>query len=110
MPGQIEQWNEHNYPSFVQLSTDSSGTPKQTMDPLDARTRVVQMEKEFERELAKKQRMEDLRNGIERAPMPTDVRQASQTEFLLYVAGALVLMVTLSLGVVYVILKMSGDT
>lgn len=94
----------------MQLSTDSSGTGKQTLDPVDARTRIVIIEKDFERELAQKKRMEDLRNGIERAPAPVDTREASQAEFMMYVVGALVLVVSLSVGVVFVILRLTVET
>jgi hypothetical protein len=53
---QIEQWREHHYPSFVQLSDG-----KQSFNSYDPRTKIVQLEADRDLELTKKKRVEEIR-------------------------------------------------
>ena len=53
---QIEQWREHHYPSFVQLSDG-----KQTLDNNDPRTLIVHLEAERDQQLSNKKRLEEIR-------------------------------------------------
>ena len=62
-PSQIEQWLERNYPSVIHLSSQQ-GDAKVTLDPRNPRTRIISLEKAFDAQLAKKKRVEDLRNGL----------------------------------------------
>ncbi|KAJ7597732.1 squalene synthase [Mycena floridula] len=47
--GKVEQWCEHHYPSFLQLT--SSGALKQSLDPDDKRSTVIIKELEFDRDM-----------------------------------------------------------
>ncbi len=60
---QIEQWNEHHYPSFILVVPDKSGS-KPMLNTSDARVRILELENHLEAELSKKKRIEDVRAGI----------------------------------------------
>lgn len=93
---QIEQWNEQHYPSFVLLVSNPSGS-KTMMDPSDPRARIVELQ---EAELAKKKRTEDIRAGV-----ATNGLNNGETEALLFVAAAMVLILGVTGGVVWFVMR-----
>ncbi|PPQ72858.1 hypothetical protein CVT26_003482 [Gymnopilus dilepis] len=107
--GKIEAWCEHNYPSFVKLSSGASR--EQTLDPSDARTAIVIKEQKFDAELAKRRRVESLRNGIAAkdaaagGPGPYDNKEISTKELMMYVAAAFTLILALSMAIVWLMVK-----
>jgi farnesyl-diphosphate farnesyltransferase len=109
--GKIEAWSEHNYPSFVHYSTESG---KQRLDPFDARTAIVVKEQELDAQLAKKKRVEDLRNGITNGNGANGVekfeaKEISTSELMMYVGAAFTLILVFSMSVVWLVLKYTGD-
>ncbi|KDQ62002.1 hypothetical protein JAAARDRAFT_31480 [Jaapia argillacea MUCL 33604] len=102
--GKIEQWCERHYPSFVRLSESSMGaTPTQIFDPSDARTRIVELDEKRDLQISTEQRR--LKNG----GVPAIQYEATSSwEIMAFAAGALALVLVLSLGVVYTILKVYG--
>ncbi|KAF8234436.1 farnesyl-diphosphate farnesyltransferase [Tricholoma matsutake] len=97
--GKIEQWLEHQYPSFVQLSDG-----RQTLNTYDPRALIVQLETERDLELTKKKRVEEIRarisaNGSSNGTLDTTATQTDggMWEAVLYMGGAL-LLVTLFCG------------
>ncbi|KAF8886382.1 squalene synthase [Infundibulicybe gibba] len=105
--GKIEQWCEHNYPSFIRMSTNAEGGVKQELDPYDPRTRIVHMEQTLEEALTRKKRAEEIRNGIH----PTEVKAAQNEvtvpELMMYVLGGMAVLVVMSAGIIYLVLKFS---
>ncbi|KIM39543.1 hypothetical protein M413DRAFT_447022 [Hebeloma cylindrosporum] len=110
--GKIEQWCEHNYPSFVVYNTE---TGKQSLDPSDPRTRIVQVEQERDAQLAKKKRAENLRNGVANGAMnghaeKMEVKAISTTELMMYVGAAFLVVMAISLGIAWGLIKYTADT
>ncbi|KAF8991077.1 hypothetical protein BDQ17DRAFT_1547000 [Cyathus striatus] len=112
-PPQIEQWLEHNYPSFVRLATDGQSGG---FDQLDARTYILNDEQKRENELIMKKRLEEIRGGIRNGSVAAtgngvleQGKDMGQYEVMMYVMGGFTLMVVLSLVVVFGVLKLSGD-
>ena len=98
---QIEQWNEQHYPSFVLVVSNQSGS-KSMMDPSDPRARIVELENHLEAELAKKRRIEDIRAGV----ATNGIHSANgEREALMFVAAAMVLILSVTGGVVWGVLK-----
>ncbi|TFK53848.1 farnesyl-diphosphate farnesyltransferase [Heliocybe sulcata] len=56
--GKIEQWCERHYPSFVNV-VQAQGNASQLFDPLDTRTRIVQVEQKQAEELLSRKRRVD---------------------------------------------------
>ena len=70
---------------------------------------MVSLEKAFDAELAKKKRVEDLRNGL---PVTVERGEAQTTSWMVVVASvmaAFAAIVMFSFTVVYFILQMSGE-
>ena len=105
---QIEQWLEHNYPSFIHISSQHGHT-QVTLDPRDPRSRMVSLEKAFDAELAKKKRVEDLRNGLAVAAERGEVQPTSWMVVVASVMAAFAAIVMFSFTVVYFILQLSGE-
>jgi farnesyl-diphosphate farnesyltransferase len=82
----IEHWYEQNYPSFVILGENGI-----TYDPLDKRTAVAKLEEK------------------KRLNLPPSEPEMFPWELATYVAGAFVLVMSLSVGVVYAVLKVYGN-
>ena len=77
---------------------------KSMFDPNDARARIVELENHLEAELAKKRRLEDIRagiviNGVKRAD------QGSQREVFIFILSAVALVLGVSVGIVWTVLK-----
>ena len=102
---QIEQWNEHHYPSFVLVVADKSGS-KPMLNHSDARVRILELENHLEAELSKKKRIEDIRAGITTNGAPASSNGSSgEIEALLFVAGAMVLILGATGAVVWLVLR-----
>lgn len=104
--GKIEQWCEHHYPSFVQINYSSDGASHR-LDPDDARSRIVQLESKLEKELSRKKRMEDIRNGL--AVQAPQAPEGLPWELFMYLGGAVLLIIGLSVGVIWAVLKFFPD-
>lgn len=109
--GKIEQWREHHYPSFVQLSTDGAGGGRTMLDNADARTVIVHQEQSRDLALAKKKRVDEIRAGMQGA-----IHQARETapeagalETIMYMGAAAILIVALACAIIWVILRLVGD-
>ena len=98
---QIEQWCEHNYPSFVQLKTEGSQAGTQTLDPADPRTSIVLLEQQL---LAKNGKITN-GNGIQNDKLQT----TSSTELTVYVVGVFGAIFALSLMIIWAVLKYTDD-
>ncbi|PPQ82878.1 hypothetical protein CVT25_009696 [Psilocybe cyanescens] len=108
--GKIETWCEHHYPSFVHFNNE---TGKQSLEPSDARTGIVMREQALDAQLAKKKRVEDLRNGIT-ATSGSQVeklenRNLSTGELMMFVGAVFALMFAMGAGVIYTVVKVVGD-
>ncbi|KAJ6480977.1 farnesyl-diphosphate farnesyltransferase [Mycena sanguinolenta] len=103
--GKIEQWCEHHYPSFVRFGSSSSGGVTQTLDPSDARgaTFLASEKAEYERKQA--MRLKELAAGGKRVPAKVD--DGALGEMMLYVTGAVLVILALCVGVVYLLLQLS---
>jgi len=103
----IEQWCEHNYPSFVPVYSQGS---KQTLDPADPRTRIVLLEQSREQQLVAKRRMGDKRSMGDKAVTTMNGntvqnRSMEPTELMVYVLGAFGVVIAVSWMIVWVVLK-----
>ncbi|KAF8325035.1 isoprenoid synthase domain-containing protein, partial [Amanita rubescens] len=102
---QIEQWNEHHYPSFVLVVPDKSGS-KPMLNTSDARVRILELENHLEAELSKKKRIEDIRAGITTNGVPNSSNGGGgEMEAFLFVAGAMVLILGATGAVVWLVLR-----
>ena len=70
---------------------------------------MVSLETAFDAELAKKKRVEDLRNGLPVAGEPRERETTSSMELVAYVMAAFAAIVMFSFTVVYFILQLSGE-
>jgi len=97
--GKIEQWCERHYPSFVNVAQSSGGgNASQVFDPLDARTRIVQLEQKQDRELANEKRRANGKPVVAETP-------AATWEVASFVAAAFLLVLTLSLAIVWLVMR-----
>ncbi|KJA22820.1 hypothetical protein HYPSUDRAFT_40602 [Hypholoma sublateritium FD-334 SS-4] len=102
--GKIESWCEHYYPSFMQIG--HTGT--QTVDPSDPRGQVVIRQQQLDSSLASKKRIEELRAGVvngtatKSAVEPLEIGKG---ELFMYVGAAFAVVMVLTLGVVWALLK-----
>jgi len=100
--GQIEQWCEHNYPSFVQINTEGSRSGTQTLNPADPRTGIILLEQS---RAAKKNRITN-GNGVhsnEREVQQT--KTTTSTTEMVYILGAFGAVVAISVMIVWLALK-----
>jgi hypothetical protein len=76
------------------------------MNSSDPRVRIVELENHLEAELAKKRRLEDIRAGVAVNGLNSANGGDSQTEALLFVFGAMVLILGTTGGVVWLVLRL----
>ncbi|KAF8812802.1 farnesyl-diphosphate farnesyltransferase [Phlegmacium glaucopus] len=103
--GKIEQWCEHNYPSFVQVYSEGSRTGTQSLNPADPRTRIILHEQSREQQLIAKRLGHDgttTMNGN-----AAQSRNISTTELMVYVLGAFGAIIGISCMIVWAVLKYS---
>lgn len=95
----------------MQIDVGESG-PKIMMDPLDARTRVYEVETKNEEKLTKERRIWQIRQGLAGNPTAnvatTDAE--SQREMFMYIIGAFVLVLGVCGSVVGGIVWYTGAT
>lgn len=92
----------------MQSNVSGSGV-RQLFNEDDARTRIVKLEQKRDAELALKKREEDMRNGIVPIAEQRPDNAGMPWEIMMYVLGAFALIIGLSLGVIYIILRVVGD-
>jgi len=101
----IEHWAEHHYPSFVHVSPSSS-SPGLSFDPADARSRVATADAETDKRAAEEKRRVEIhaRGGNGTIAASGSQNQGPPWEVLLFVSGAVFLIMTLSVGIVLAVL------
>lgn len=109
---QIEQWAEHQFPSFVRLASDSQQSHQQTLDPSDARTRIAKLAQERDIQLARLRASSASTNGngvigkresLVGGGTGGGIGEVNK-ELVLFLGGAVLLIVMMSLLVVGVVL------
>lgn len=75
----------------------------------------MQVEQERDAQLAKKMRAENLRNGVVNGAAnghaeKLEVKEISRGELMMYVGAAFLVVMALSLSIVWVLIKYTGDT
>ncbi|KAK7456390.1 bifunctional farnesyl-diphosphate farnesyltransferase/squalene synthase [Stygiomarasmius scandens] len=113
--GKVEQWCEHNYPSFVQMPSTAGSPP--TFNPEDARSKILLLEQETEKELTKKKRLAEIRKKVGAEGANADANNVqvqagssgSEWEIFLYVASMVVTVLGVSMGIVYIVLRFFSD-
>ena len=104
----IDQWLERNYPSFVRIpNAVGSSSSILSFDPADARSRVAMADAEKDKHAAEEKRHLEIRerfggNGSSNgAPSPSNIQsQGPPWEVLMFVGGAVFLILSLSIGIV----------
>ncbi|KAJ7773287.1 squalene synthase [Mycena metata] len=114
--GKIEQWCEHHYPSFIQLSTappSAYGSPatRQAINHLDARGRTHLFYEQLETDRAQLARVEKYKADVasgKRKPVP-DAGQGDvgMWELAGYVGGGIAVLIAIIFGVVWLILQIA---
>lgn len=108
----IEQWAERNYASFVRIPT-TTGHPSSNLsfDPTDARSRVAIADAEKDKLAAEEKRRLEIHErfggngGDNGALLPSDTQsQGPPWEVLMFVGGAVFLIIALSIGIVLAVL------
>jgi farnesyl-diphosphate farnesyltransferase len=114
---QIEQWCEHHYPSFVMLSAPAGeahggkSKPQVSVNPADARSRVVLLEEKSEKDFSLRRRIHELRTGQPLGNPPTGTSgDGAVKEIVMYLLFAFVGMGGLCMGIVWLILKFFVQT
>lgn len=102
----IEHWAEYNYPSFVRVSPQSSSSPGLSFDPTDARSRVAIADAETDKRAAEEKRRLEIRmrGGNDTVAASVPQNQGPPWEVLLFVGGAVFLILGLSMGIVFAVL------
>jgi len=102
----IEHWAEHNYPSFVRLSPPTSSSAGLSFNPADARSRVAIADAETDKHAIEEKRRLEVRgrggNGTIATSGPQN--QGPPWEVLLFVGGAMFLILALSVGIVLAVI------
>jgi farnesyl-diphosphate farnesyltransferase len=103
----IEHWAEHNYPSFVCVSPSSASSLGISFDSADARSRVAIADAEADKRAAEEKRRLEIRErtGSNGALAPSGPQsQGPPWEVLMFVGGAVFLILALSIGIVLAVL------
>lgn len=105
----IDQWSERNYPSFVRIPNANISTL--SFNPADARSRVAIADAEKDKLAAEEKRHLEIRerfggNGSSNGALsPSNIQsQGPPWEVLMFVGGAVILIVSLSVGIVLAVL------
>lgn len=104
----IDQWSERNYPSFVRVPNAAGSSPSTvSFDPTDARSRVAIADAEKDKRTAEERRHLEIRerfggNGSSNGALSSSniQNQGPPWEVLMFVGGAVVLIISLSIGIV----------
>jgi farnesyl-diphosphate farnesyltransferase len=109
----IEHWAERNYPSFVRLPSSASSLGI-SFDPADARSRIAIADAETDKRAAEEKRRLEIRNriangGSNGALAPSGPQnQGPPWEVLMFVGGAVFLILALSIGIVLAVLYLTA--
>ncbi|KAJ7181136.1 farnesyl-diphosphate farnesyltransferase [Mycena filopes] len=111
--GKIEQWCEHYYPSFIQISTAPTTSPysspstRQSLNTLDARGRTHLFYDALETARVQRARIDKIKaeveNGTRKAVPPQG--DVSAWEVAGYVGGGLTVILALICGIIWFILQ-----
>ncbi|KAJ2925058.1 hypothetical protein H1R20_g12030, partial [Candolleomyces eurysporus] len=110
--GKIEQWFEHNYPSFVKIVDGNSG-PRPEIDGSDARAKIYSLERARDQQLAVKKRQQDgsSSNGSSNGFNGLGGQEeTSVKEIIMYLGAAMGVILAFCGTVIYVIIKFTGET
>ena len=103
----IEHWTEHNYPSFVCVSPSSASSLGISFDSTDARSRIAIADAEADKRAAEEKRRLEIRErtGSNGSLAPSGPQsQGPPWEVLMFVGGAVFLILALSIGIVLAVL------
>ncbi|KAF5341218.1 hypothetical protein D9611_005929 [Ephemerocybe angulata] len=120
----IEQWFEHNYPSFVRIVEGADGKARAEVDEYDARGRILNAQNARDAALLQKGKVEDLKNGIAQREVKVNgngsgegvvregrgMEETSVKEVAMYLGAAMAVMVLFSGVVIYLVIHLSGET
>ncbi|KAF6743718.1 hypothetical protein DFP72DRAFT_931900, partial [Ephemerocybe angulata] len=124
----IEQWFEHNYPSFVRIIESADGKARAEVDEYDARGRILNAQNARDAALLQKRKVEDLKNGIAQREVKVNgsgngingegevrregrgMEETSVKEVAMYLGAAMAVMVLFSGVVIYLVIHLSGET
>jgi farnesyl-diphosphate farnesyltransferase len=105
--GQIEQWCEHNYPSFISVAPSGRG---QQIDPMDRRSKVVELDQKRDQYLINEKRVKDARaKGVSVAEHQEQAQGGMPWEIFAFMSAIIVAIVSLSMGIAWVVIKFSVD-
>ncbi|KAL0954204.1 hypothetical protein HGRIS_005332 [Hohenbuehelia grisea] len=113
--GKIEQWCEHNYPSFIRILQSSApsgpGAPMTTFAENDARTRIYRASEAQDNKLALERRKAEIRDGVApRVETANNLPVASPIwEIAMYIGAAMLLIVGMAVPVVWWVLYISRE-
>lgn len=101
--GQIEQWCEHQYPSFIQLNASQGGGTSTSMNPADQRSQIVLADTEKEKAYKREARYRQL--GLNpNAPMPAAESAGLPWEMFLMIGVMIGAVGLISVGVIFAVL------
>jgi farnesyl-diphosphate farnesyltransferase len=103
---QIEQWCEHNYPSFVVVT--ASG---QQINSGDRRAEILDLDEKRDKSLLKEKQLQDARERgvVPAAHRDQEVSSGMPWDIMLFIFGIISLIVILSIGVAWVVITIYGD-
>lgn len=105
--GQIEQWCEHYYPSFVSVAPSGQG---QLLNPMDRRSKVIELENKRDQDLIHEKRVRDaMARGVVVAERQEQANGGMPLEILAFITAIIVAIVVLSLGVSWAVIKFFAD-
>ena len=109
--GKIEQWCEHQYPSFVTMTPSSATTAaKQEFNPADARSQVVLLDQKREAEIEKvQQRVYRPGDAANSRGLTSTHDGGIPWEVILYVLAGFAIVILLTFLIIYVVLEVFGD-
>lgn len=81
-----------------------------TFDPQDARTTIYQKEQKIDQEITKRKRVGQLKNGAANGTKKETAAEGVPWEIFAFAGGAFVLIITLTVGAVYLGIKYTDST
>ena len=109
--GKIEQWCEHQYPSFVTMPPSSATrAAQQEFNPADARSQVVLLDQKREAEIEKvQQRVYRPGDAANSRGLTSTHDGGIPWEVILYVLAGFAIVILLTFLIIYVVLEVFGD-
>ncbi|KAF9067999.1 squalene synthase [Rhodocollybia butyracea] len=109
--GKVEQWCEHNFPSFVRLPTASGNPP--TFNPEDARTSILRKEQKIDQTITHRKRvaqLEEKQAGNGRVEVAATSQDGVPWEIFAIVGGVFAIILAVIGAVVWAIIKFSDES